>query len=140
MENFQTEENQQKYLQISDSFFITTGYEDIAKIGMTFPEQIIDKIFKYEHCILMKEHLPMYKYVLKDIGEGLKIILTDCDWHKQYYSEIDDVCYLQFPWKSDWIQQPLEGTTLYIGRGQIVCSKRVTEIEDNFNNLCHPYY
>ena len=75
-------------MQISVSFFITTGYEDITKIGMTFPEEIIDKIFKYEHYILIKEHLPMYKYVLKDIEESLK---TDYDWHKQYYREIDNV-------------------------------------------------
>ena len=107
-------------MQISVSFFITTGYEDITKIGMTFPEEIIDKIFKYEHYILMKEHLTMYKYVLKDIEESLKLILTDCDWYKQYYSEIDDEFHLQFPWKRDWIQQPLEEAALYIGRGQIV--------------------
>ena len=74
MKHFQTEENQQKYLQN-----ITIGYEDIAKIGMTFPEEIIDKIFEYEHYILMKEILPMYKYVVEDIEEGLKIILTDYD-------------------------------------------------------------
>ena len=61
-------------MQISVSFFITTGYEEIA-------EEIIDKIFEYEHYILMKEHLPMYKYVLNDIEEGLKIILTDHNWH-----------------------------------------------------------
>ena len=44
MKYFWTEENQQKYLQI-----ISTGYKDIAKIGMIFPEEIIDKIFEYEH-------------------------------------------------------------------------------------------
>ena len=49
---------------------------------MTFPEEIIDKIFEYERYILMKEHLPMYKYVLQDIEEDLKIILTNRDWHK----------------------------------------------------------
>ena len=48
---------------------------------MIFPEEIIDKIFEYEHNVLMKEHLPMCKYVLKDIEEGLKIILTDHDCH-----------------------------------------------------------
>ena len=120
-------------MQISVSFFITTGYEDIAKIGMTFPEEIIDKIFENEHYILMKEHLPIFKNVLNDTEQGLKIILTDPDWHKQYYHiEIDDVYYLQFPWKRDWIQQPLEGAALYIGRGRIVCSKQVTEMEYNF--------
>ena len=82
MEHSQPEENQQKYLQISVSFFITRGYENIAKIGMTFPEEIIDKIFEYKHYILMKEHLPMYKYVLQNIEQDLKIILMDCDWHK----------------------------------------------------------
>ena len=88
----------------------------------------------------MKEHLPMYKYVLQDIEEGLKIILTDHDWHKPCYREIDDVFHLQFPWKRDWTQQPLEGAALYIGRGRIVCSKQVPQIEDNFYNLRHTYY
>ena len=74
MKHSETEENQQKYFQN-----ITTGYEDIAKIGITFPKEIIDKIFEYERYILMKEHLPLYKYVLKDIEEGLKIVLTDHD-------------------------------------------------------------
>ena len=114
MKYSQTEENQKKYLQI-----ITTVYENIAKIGMTFPDEIIDKIFEYEHYILMKEHLPMYKYVLKDIEEGHKIILTDHDWYKRYYNEIDDVFFLQFPWKHAWTSQPLEGAALYIGRCQI---------------------
>ena len=82
----------------------------------------------------------MYKYLLKDIEESLKIILTDHDWHKQYYREIDNVFFLQFPWKRDWTQQPLEGAAFYIGRGQIVCSNQVPEIDDNFYNLRHPYY
>ena len=38
------------------SIFITTGYEDIAVVGMTIPGEIIDKIFQYERYILMKEH------------------------------------------------------------------------------------
>ena len=50
----------------------------------------------------MKEHLPMYKYVLQDIEECHKIILTDYDWYKRYFSEIDDVLHLQFPWKRGW--------------------------------------
>ena len=61
----------------------------------------------------------MYKYVHKDIEEGHKIILTDYDWYKQYYKEIDDVYHLQFPWQRGWTSQPLEGAALYIGRGQI---------------------
>ena len=81
-----------------------------------------------------------YKYVLEDIKEGIKITLTDRDWHKPYYREINNVHYSQFPWKRDWIHQPLEGVALYLGRGRSVCSKRLTEIEDNFYNLCHPYY
>ena len=48
---------------------------------ITFPEEIMDKIFEYEHYIVMTEYLPMFKYVLKDIEEGHKIILTDLDWH-----------------------------------------------------------
>ena len=78
-------------MQISVSFFITTGYEDIAKIGMIFPEEIIDKIFEYEHYILIKEHFPMYTYVLKDIEQVHKIILMDYDWYKRYYKEVDNV-------------------------------------------------
>ena len=49
---------------------------------MTFPEEIIDKIFEYERHILMAEHLPKFKYVLKDIKEGHKIILRDRNWFK----------------------------------------------------------
>ena len=83
----------------------------------------------------------MYKYVLKDIEEGLKIVFTDCYWHKQTYRESDDVFYLQFPWKrDDLVQQPLKGAALYIDRGRFVCSIRVPEIEDDFYNLCNPYY
>ena len=107
---------------------------------MTFPEEIIDKIFEYERHILMTEHLPRYKYVLKDIKEGLKIILTDPDWHKKYYREIDDVFHYQFPWKAlDWEHQPLEGAALYIGRGRIICSKRVPSQINSFISY-HPYY
>ena len=39
-------------------------FEDIAVVGMTIPEEIIDKIFQYERYIFMKEHSIMYKYVL----------------------------------------------------------------------------
>ena len=99
---------------------------------MTFPEEIIEKVFEYEHYILMKEHLPRYKYVLKEIEEGHKIILTDHDWHEQHYREIENVHFLQFLWKRDWVQQSLEGAALYICRGRIVCSKQVQEIEDDF--------
>ena len=120
-------------MQISISFFITTDYKTIAKIGMTFPEEIIDKIFEYERHILMTEHLPMFKYVLKDIEEGLKMILTDPDWHKQTVREIDNIFFLQFHWtRDDWVQQPFEGVALYIGRGRIVCSKQVLQIENPF--------
>ena len=131
----------EKYLQIIISFFITTDYEDIAKIGKTFPDEIIDKIFEYERYILMTEHLPMFKYVLKDIEEGLKIILIDPDWHKQYVREINDVFHLQFPWKrDDWVQQPLEKAALYIGEGRIVCSKQVPSVENPLYVCHHPYY
>ena len=79
----------------------------------------------------------MCKYVLKDIEEGQKIILTNPDWYKQYYDEIDNVFHLQFPWKCAWTSQPLEGAALYIGRGQIICSKL---IEENLLKFCHQYY
>ena len=106
---------------------------------MTIPEKIIDKIFECERYILMKEHSVMYKYGLQDIEEGLKVILTDHDWHKQYYREIDNVSHLKFTWKRYQIQQPLEGAALYIGRGQIVCSKQVQRERDNFLQN-RPYY
>ena len=107
---------------------------------MTFPEEIIDKIFEYERHILMAEHLPKFKYVLKDIKEGLKIILTDRDWHKSCQRYIDDVFHFQFPWKGgDWVQQPLEGAALYIGHGRIVCSKRIPSKKNPFIYY-HPYY
>ena len=124
-------------MQISVSFFITTDDEDIAKISMTFLKEINDKIFEYERYICTKEHLPMYKYVLQDIEEGLKIILTDYDWCKKYYREIDNVYNLQFIWKQDWIKHLLEEAALYIGRGRIVCSKRVPGERDNFFYAIH---
>ena len=117
-----------------------TGCEDVAKIGMTFPEEIIEKIFEYERFLLMKEHLPMFKYVLKDIEEGLKIILTDRDWFKRRVRYIDDVFWLQFPWKRDWSQQPLEGAALYCGEKRIVCSKQVPAKDMSWNGMRHPYY
>ena len=135
MKHSKAEDNQQKSLQI-----IITGYEVIAKIGMTFPEEIIDNIFEYEHYILMKEHLPMYKHDLKDIEEGHKNVLIDPDWYKRCYSEIDNTFHLQFLWKRAWTSQPLEGAAVYIGRGQIICSKQVPEIEDNILNFCYPCY
>ena len=107
---------------------------------MTFPEEIIDKIFEYERYICMKEHLPMQKYVLQDIEEGLKIILTDRYWHKPCYRDIEDVFHLLFPWKRDWTQQSLEEAALYIVRGRSVCSKQVPLMDENFYNLHHPYY
>ena len=103
---------------------------------MTFPEEIVDKIFEYERNILMTEHLPMFQN-FKDIKEGLKIILTYPVWHKQYVKEINDVYHLHFPWKrDDWVLQP----ALYIGDGQILCSKKVPAVENPFNVSHHPYY
>ena len=88
----------------------------------------------------MKEHLLMYKYVLKDIEQGHKIVLTYRHRHKRYYSEIDNVFHLQFLWKRPWKKPSLEGAALYIGRGKIICSKQVPEVEDSLLNFCHPYY
>ena len=64
-----------------NSIFITTDYENIAVVDMTFLEEIIDEIFQYERYIIMQEHSEMYIYVLQDIKEGLKVILTDHDWN-----------------------------------------------------------
>ena len=107
---------------------------------MTFPEEIIDKIFEYERHILMAEHLPKFKYVLKDIEQGHKIILMDHDWYKRYNRKIDDVFHYQFPWKRKWKTPSLEGAALYIGRGNIICSRQVPEVKDTLLNFCHPYY
>ena len=50
----------------------------------------------------------------------------------------DHTYYKKFPWKQTLIQQPLEGAAVYIGKGKIVCSKRVPgRFMDEF---CHPYY
>ena len=87
-------------------------------------EEIIDKILVYENYLHMKDHFPKFKHVLKDIEDGKKTILINCDWTKQYNCEIDDVFWLNFVWKHSWIQKPLEGAALYISREQIVCSKQ----------------
>ena len=116
---------------------------DVAKIGRIIPKEIVNKILVYERYILMREHLPKFKYVLKDIEDGVKIILTDRDWRKRYSCrKANDVWSLEFQWKrGGWTQQPLEGAALYCGKGRIVCSKRVPEIMNKLtNHLCHPYY
>ena len=117
-----------------------TGCVDVAKIGMTFPKEIVYKILVYERYILMREHLPKFKYVLKDIEEGLKIILIDRDWYKRWYCKSGDVFWLQFPWKRKWNHLPLEGAALYIGRERIVCSKRVPSRNRGWHSQDHPYY
>ena len=99
-----------------------TGCKNVAKIPI-LPKKIIDKILVYEQYLLMKDHFPTFKHVLKDINEGLKIILIDRDLTKRYYCETDDVFWLNFVWKRSFIQKPLEGAALYIGRERIVCSK-----------------
>ena len=91
-----------------------------------------------ERSILMDEHLTLFKYILQDIEKGNKVILRDCCWYKRYIIRNDDTYYEKFPWKQTLIEQPLEGTATYIGKGQIVCSKRVLgRFEPQF---CHPYY
>ena len=87
----------------------------------------------------MTEHLPRYKYFLKDIVQGHKIILMDHDWYKRYNRKIDDVFHYQFPWKRKWKTPSLEGAALYIGRGRIICSKRVPSQINSFISY-HPYY
>ena len=87
---------------------------------MKIPEEIIDAIFEYERYILMKEHFEMFKYVLQDIGECVKVILNDHHWHKQYSRPIDDDYHLKFIYKQGWTQQSLEGAATCISRGQII--------------------
>ena len=122
-------------------YFFFTGCKVVVQIPI-FPEEIEQIILDYERDLLMKDHYQKYKHVVKDIKEGLKIILVDRDWYKKYYRAIDDVFHFNFVWKvSSWTQQPLEGAALYIGRKRIVCSKRVPEIVKGWNNTRrHPYY
>ena len=86
----------------------------------------------------MWEHYPKFKHVIKDIQEGLKIILVDRDWTKQYYCEAGDVFWKKFVWKRNFYDEPLEGAALYIGRQKIVCSNQVPGRFDGLFN--HPYY
>ena len=51
-----------------------TGCEDVAEIPI-LPEEIIDKILVYEQDLLMKDHFPTFEHLVKDIKEGIKIIL-----------------------------------------------------------------
>ena len=89
----------------------------------------------------MKDNHPKFKHVIKDIKQGLKIILVDRDWIKRYYCKAGDVFWKNFVWKRSFIQKPLEGAALYIGGEQIVCSKRVPELVNDWNNTRrHPYY
>ena len=74
--------------------------------------------------MLMKAHPFIHKYVLQDIEEDLKVILTDRDWHKRYYREIDDVYYLKFIWKQNWIHQ-LQGNKTFSTCGLVIQNKVV---------------
>ena len=86
----------------------------------------------------MYDHYPKHKDIIKDIKEGLKIILVDRDWIIQYHCKAGDVFWKNFAWKRSLIQKPLEGTVLYIGGERIVCIKRVpARVESRLN---HPYY
>ena len=82
----------------------------------------------------------MYKYARQDIEEGVKIILTDHNWYRRFYREIDDNYHLRFTRKQTLIEQPLEGAVIYIGRGQIVCSNQIPKVRDCFLHNHHPYY
>ena len=39
----------------------------------------------------MYDHYPKHKDIIKDIKEGLKIILVDRDWIKRYHCKAGDV-------------------------------------------------
>ena len=91
-----------------------------------------------EQSILMNQHLARFQFVLQDIRQGFRVILRDRFWFKRYIMRKGDTYYKKFPWKQTLIEQPLEGAAVYIGKGQIVCSKRVPgRFEPKF---CHPYY
>ena len=64
--------------------FNTSDGEVINIHGENESEEIVDKISQNEHSILMNEHLTLFQYVLQDIEEGTKVILTDRYWQKQY--------------------------------------------------------
>ena len=107
---------------------------------MNIPEEIIDAMSEYERYILMNEHFPMYKYVLQDIKDGMKGILTDHYWNKQYCIEIDDDYFQKFTWKHGWIKQPLEGALTYIGKKKMICSKQILGVINYFPYNCQQYY
>ena len=107
---------------------------------MNFPEEIIDAIFEYERYILMNEHFTMHKYVLQDIEESVKVLLTNHHWHKRCYREINDDDFQRFTWKQSWTQQSLEGAATYMEKGKIVCSNQVPGEIDYFSYNCHPNY
>ena len=73
----------------------------------------------------MYDHLTFFQYVLQNIEKGYKVILRDCCWYKRYIMRDGDTFYNKFPWQQTLIEQLLEGAAVYIGKGQIVCSKRV---------------
>ena len=60
---------------------------------------------------------------LQDIKDGYKVILRYCYWYKRYIMRNGKTYFKKFPWKQTLIEQPLEGAAVYIGKGQIVCSK-----------------
>ena len=69
------------------------------------------------------------------------MFLTNHCWCKRFGKSIADDDYFQrSTWKQGWIQQPLEGATTYISKGQIVCSKQVPGFIDYFIYCYHPYY
>ena len=114
-----------------------TGCKVVIQIPI-FPEEIERKILDYEKYLIMKDNHPKFKHVIKDIKQGLKIILVDRDWIKRYYCKAGDVFWKNFVWKRSFIQKPLEGAALYIGGEQIVCSKQVPARFEGM--LHHPYY
>ena len=118
-------------------FVHVAGCESVIKIPI-FPQEIIQKILEYEHYLLMKDHFPKFKYVLKDIKEGVKIILMCSDICDTL--NFNDFFLFNFLWKRNWIIQPLEGAALYIRRKRIVCSQRVPGIKIPWYRERHPYY
>ena len=124
-------------MQIAKFIFYVTDCKVVVQIPI-FPEEIERKILDYEQYLIMKDNHPKFKHVVKDIKEGLKIILVDRDWIKRYYCKAGDVFWKNFVWKISLIQKLLEGPALYIGKERIVCIKGVPPRFEGM--LQHPYY
>ena len=93
----------------------------------------------YEEDILINDHYPKFKHVLKDIKEGRKIILLCSEIRDTFWFDWSEF-WFNFLLQRNWVVQPLEGAALYLGRKGIVCSKQVPSLGKPWYRERHPYY